>query len=203
MPLFGHKSDKKHNTLRKDERASTTGTGAPGMTSGAPMPGSGVAAADSNYPPTGGRMNEQDFANQPMSNEVRSLWHGHGRGIGNMDGYNNDGYGQGMPNNQGNIPSSWSNANAPGGQHGHTSATGKVETAIGSVVGSNALKAKGMQKEMEANALKTQSTELAEAERLEKEAMLRRERAVANGAHPHNRHLGGTGGTGGSGGMLN
>lgn len=33
----------------------------------------------------------------------------------------------------------------------------------------------------EANALKTQSSELAEAERLEREALLRRERAVAHG----------------------
>ena len=34
----------------------------------------------------------------------------------------------------------------------------------------------------EANAYKAQSSELAEAERLEREAMLRRERAVAHGA---------------------
>ena len=38
--------------------------------------------------------------------------------------------------------------------------------------------------------------ELAEAERLEREAMLRRERAVAHGAHPDNRHLGGQPGAG-------
>jgi len=53
------------------------------------------------------------------------------------------------------------------------------------------VKAKVMQKEMEAKALKSQSNELAEAERLEQEALARRERAVAHGAHPDNRHLGG------------
>lgn len=59
--------------------------------------------------------------------------------------------------------------------------TGKVESAIGSMVGSNALKAKGLQKEQESNAVKLQTSELAEAERLEREAMMRRERAVGHG----------------------
>jgi len=83
--------------------------------------------------------------------------------------------------------------------------TGKVESAIGSMVGSNALKAKGLQKEQEANAMKIQGAELAEAERLEREAMLRRERAVSHGAHPDNKALGagimGPGGAAGAGNM--
>ncbi|KAJ7761207.1 hypothetical protein DFH07DRAFT_815740 [Mycena maculata] len=74
--------------------------------------------------------------------------------------------------------------------------TGKIEHAIGSLVGSNTLKAKGLQKEQEAQGLKVQSTELSEAERLEREAGLRRERAVAHGAHPDNRHVGATAGSG-------
>ncbi len=45
----------------------------------------------------------------------------------------------------------------------------------------------------EARGLKVQSQELAEAERLEHEAGLRRERAVVHGAHPDNRHVGGMG----------
>ncbi|KAJ7697637.1 hypothetical protein B0H17DRAFT_1130246 [Mycena rosella] len=69
--------------------------------------------------------------------------------------------------------------------------TGKIEHAIGSIIGSKSLKAKGIQKEQEARGLKVQSQELAEAERLEQEAGLRRERAVAHGAHPDNRHVGG------------
>lgn len=62
---------------------------------------------------------------------------------------------------------------------------------MGSLVGSQALKERGYQKEQEANMFKAQSAEIAEAERLEKEALQRRERAVAHGAHPDNRHLGG------------
>ncbi|KAJ7058225.1 hypothetical protein C8F01DRAFT_1256101 [Mycena amicta] len=77
--------------------------------------------------------------------------------------------------------------------------TGKIEHAIGSIVGSKSLKAKGIQKEQEARALKVQSSELAEAERLERESGMRRERAVAHGAHPDNRHVGGGGMTGGPG----
>ena len=58
---------------------------------------------------------------------------------------------------------------------------GKAERAVGSLVGSQALKERGFQKEQEAGAFKTQSAEIAEAERLEKEALMRRERAVAHG----------------------
>ncbi|KAI1794430.1 hypothetical protein LXA43DRAFT_1091947 [Ganoderma leucocontextum] len=68
---------------------------------------------------------------------------------------------------------------------------GKAERAVGSLVGSQALKERGVQKEQEAGAFKMQSSEIAEAERLEKEALMHRERAVAHGAHPDNRHLGG------------
>ncbi|RPD75625.1 hypothetical protein L226DRAFT_570622 [Lentinus tigrinus ALCF2SS1-7] len=68
---------------------------------------------------------------------------------------------------------------------------GKAERGLGTMVGSQALKEKGFQKEQEAGAFKMQSAEIAEAERLEKEALMRRERAVAHGAHPENRHLGG------------
>ncbi|KAH9940311.1 hypothetical protein B0H21DRAFT_579270 [Amylocystis lapponica] len=75
---------------------------------------------------------------------------------------------------------------------------GKTEHALGSLVGSQALKNKGMQKEHEAGAFKAQSDEIAEAERLEQEALVRRERAVAHGAHPDNGYLGGGHGAGGN-----
>ncbi|KAF8156003.1 hypothetical protein B0H34DRAFT_517281 [Crassisporium funariophilum] len=89
-----------------------------------------------------------------------------------------------------------------------TRMTGKVESAIGSMVGSNALKAKGLQKEQEANSVKLQGRELAEAERLEREALMRRERAVGHGAHPANSalgagHIGQGGAGGGMGGTYN
>ncbi|KAF6764256.1 hypothetical protein DFP72DRAFT_871310 [Ephemerocybe angulata] len=83
------------------------------------------------------------------------------------------------------------------GQSGHGNSgsgsgrtTGKVEAAIGSAVGSHSLKAKGLQKQYEADALQRQTAELSEAERLENEAHIRRERAVAHGAHPQNLHQG-------------
>ena len=58
---------------------------------------------------------------------------------------------------------------------------GKAERGLGTLVGSQALKERGLQKEQEASAFKMQSAEIAEAERLEKEALMRRERAVAHG----------------------
>ncbi|KAJ3810189.1 hypothetical protein F5876DRAFT_77024 [Lentinula aff. lateritia] len=192
MPLFGgHKHDKKQNTLRKDEQM-TTGTGAVGGPNNNLMAGGRAYAADSNDPSAGGRgrhhqgMHDQQ-QDYPVSNDYGNLVMNDRSGMG---GPGNDRYND-YGGNQGNIPPS-SNLNASGGA-GHSTA-GKVERALGAAVGSNALKAKGMQKEMEANALKTQSSELAEAERLEREALLRRERAVAHGAHPENRHLGGVDG---------
>ena len=104
----------------------------------------------------------------------------------------------------GAIPSAATVNHGQSGHHGGSATIGKVESAIGAMVGSNALKAKGMQKQQEANSIQLQSQELAEAERLEREALMRRERAVAHGAHPQNKHLGGDtsapvlqGGTGG------
>ncbi|KAJ7589374.1 hypothetical protein C8J56DRAFT_1164152 [Mycena floridula] len=72
---------------------------------------------------------------------------------------------------------------------GHSLA-GKVERVAGTLLGSSSLKAKGIQREKEAKAVKVQSSELAEVERLEAEALMRRERAVGHDAHPDNRHLG-------------
>ncbi|KAF9269426.1 hypothetical protein L218DRAFT_267361 [Marasmius fiardii PR-910] len=114
---------------------------------------------------------------------------------GTMSGVN-DPYtaaGVGHGNNIGHIPPSYAvhpGTTARGEQHGGSALGGKVERIVGEVVGSKSLQAKGMQKEQEARALKVQSSELAEAEGLEREAAMRRERAVAHGAHPDNKHLG-------------
>lgn len=59
--------------------------------------------------------------------------------------------------------------------------TGKIESALGSAVGSESLQAKGLQKQREAEAIKLQAAELSEAERLEEEARMRRQRAVGHG----------------------
>jgi hypothetical protein len=86
--------------------------------------------------------------------------------------------------------------------------TGRAEHAAGATVGSNA-KAGGSRRPQcvhplipterhtskkiyrEANEANIQRQELAEAERLEREALAHRERAVAHGAHRANRYLGG------------
>ncbi|PIL23363.1 hypothetical protein GSI_14674 [Ganoderma sinense ZZ0214-1] len=101
--------------------------------------------------------------------------------------------GTGNGNNGNGVPPvthiNTSNGSRSGG--GGRGLEGKAERAVGSLVGSQALKERGLQKEQEAGAFKMQSTEIAEAERLEKEALMRRERAVAHGAHSDNRHFGG------------
>lgn len=69
-----------------------------------------------------------------------------------------------------------------GQNSGHASATtGKVERIIGTVVCSQSLKAKGIQKEQQAAAYRVQGAEISEAERLEQEAAIRRQRAVDHG----------------------
>lgn len=66
---------------------------------------------------------------------------------------------------------------------------GKVEHAVGTIISSETLKAKGIAKEQEAIAVKNQAAELSEAERLEAHAGLARDRAnqhAATGAiHSH------------------
>jgi hypothetical protein len=63
-----------------------------------------------------------------------------------------------------------------------TKLTGKAESALGSMIGSNALKAKGLQKEREANNANSQRLDLAEADRLEHQALLLRQKVASQGA---------------------
>ncbi|TRM62231.1 hypothetical protein BD626DRAFT_498550 [Schizophyllum amplum] len=65
---------------------------------------------------------------------------------------------------------------ARGSGAGHET-MGKMEQALGTLVSSNTLKARGLQKEQEGHTMK----ELGEADRMEEEANVRRERALANG----------------------
>ncbi|KAG5646379.1 hypothetical protein DXG03_003702 [Asterophora parasitica] len=123
----------------------------------------------------------------------------------NQGGYAKDGYGGASGGNSGNYhggiagnttgagmgpsagPTSRSDQNRGGGRG--TSIPGKVERAVGDLVGSDSYGAQG--------------AELAEAERLEREASMYRERAVGHGAHAHNKHGAGysSGAGGGAGGM--
>jgi len=169
MPLFG--SHKHSNT-----NAQTTGNQQPPMNT-----------------------NQGQGHNQPYGNANDSSQSGHGTGTGTGaagPGATDQSYsvpgtqGAGTTHGSSIPPSAALGASAhPRGTGGNF--TGKVEETFGSMVGSDALKAKGLRKQQEADAIQTQGTELAEAERLEREAQMRRDRAVAHGAHPDNRHLGG------------
>ncbi|CAL1708097.1 unnamed protein product [Somion occarium] len=68
---------------------------------------------------------------------------------------------------------------------------GQRETGPEAKIGSSALREHGLLREREAEVLHAQSQELAEAERLEQSALEHRERAVAVGADPANKALGG------------
>lgn len=217
MPLFGKKHDNKAADAVRDEHHAPgvgTGTGA-GLTQSTDYANTGGAGANRGM--GGGPMQGGYDTSAPMNQ-------GQGQGYADPNARNVPGTGGGMgathqqhPSQQhagrnqqfdntssggagggGGLPPSNTLNQQPGQPHGNTSGriTGKVEHAVGSLVGSNKLKERAAEKETEANAYKAQSSELAEAERLEREAMLRRERAVAHGAHPDNRHLGGPGSSG-------
>jgi len=68
---------------------------------------------------------------------------------------------------------------------------GKLEHTMGALLCNSNLKQKGIMKEEQARAIQQQALHLTEAERLEEEALRRRDRAVQHGAHPLNRSLGG------------
>ncbi|KAI0356013.1 hypothetical protein OH77DRAFT_282943 [Trametes cingulata] len=169
MPLFGkHKTDRhgaKHDAGIDANQNAGYGAGAANQ--------SGAYPNQAGYGNTGTGMGADPYANQ------------------NAAGTGGPGMGPGAGANPPVPPASHINAdNSRSGGAGARLA-GKAERAAGTMVGSQALKEKGFQKEQEAGAFKMQSAEIAEAERLEKEALMRRERAVAHGAHPDNRHLGG------------
>ncbi|KAF7360167.1 hypothetical protein MVEN_00745200 [Mycena venus] len=203
MPLFGSSANdnklEKHNHNRATELGGT-GYGA----------GTGVGRTHEAYPATGAGMGAgmgEPGMGEPGMNPA-TIGGRHHVPAGTHAGLHNDGmmgdqYGAGTGAGTGAggaIPpaNAINSTNQP--HSGGGAMTGKIEHAVGSLVGSKSLKAKGIQKEQEARAMKVQSQELAEAEKLEHEAGLRRERAVAHGAHPDNRHVGGMG-PGGAGGL--
>jgi len=198
MPLFGSKHNK-HNDAAALEN--TTGGGRHHQM--APS-GAGTFGGSTTGPTTGtgmtGHNNDLGYSGQPGmagTNTLGQGQHGLGHTGQNLDNnYAGVGAGGGMGHTQASGPGAAGIPPTGAVNHGNSSGgagtrlTGKVESAVGSLVGSNALKAKGLQKEQEANAVKLQGRELAEAERLEREALMRRERAVGHGAHPANAQLG-------------
>jgi len=176
MPLF--KKDR-HEHSTNPNLSGDAGTGA-GMRG---RPG------DPKYAPSDqatGQGTHSDFSAGQHYDHRPSGGVGTDAGVPSGQGY----YAGSGPSGDHQIPSSaaLSAGQQGSGQH---AITGKVEHAVGSMIGSKSLKAKGIQKEQEAMAFKAQGSELAEAERHEREALMRRERAVAHGAHPDHRHLGG------------
>ncbi|TCD71910.1 hypothetical protein EIP91_000042 [Steccherinum ochraceum] len=214
MPLFGSKNKHSHHAdgvdrgnhthdNRQDFAATgNTGTGITGNHPGARHGGApaGVGAGAPGGAPGYGNQPNQAM-NQPGGGAgAYNQQPGMGQGGAGYDSTGQTAMGQPNYVHTGNTnsdpyqdpnlaPAGHLNNNQQSG--GGSRMTGKVEHAVGSLVGSQALKSKGMQKEQEAQAFKHQSAEIAEAERLEKEALLRRERAVQHGAHPSNKPLGG------------
>jgi len=197
MPLFGskHKHDNEHNTLHKTgdhhdrEFAGAAPGNFPASTGITSVPMGGSGGMSQMYP-------QHTLADGPALTGQHNHTHGHqglGTGATGHHGLHDDPYAAGGVGTGASIPSTGVVNHGDPAHHtggAGTRMTGKVESALGSMVGSSALKAKGLQKEQEANAVKLQGRELAEAERLEKEALMRRERAVGHGAHPANSQLG-------------
>ncbi|KAI0918673.1 hypothetical protein AcV5_002599 [Taiwanofungus camphoratus] len=200
MPLFGRKNNKQAagNAAAEgqyDNQAGTrTAVGAgPNVTDHGNTTGAGVLSGDFERNPTAGRRHPVNRHEVGRHGGARAAGAGPGdipaQGYGNNQVNSADPYAN--ENASGIPPASNVNQNGRRGGGGGRRLEGRAEQAVGSMVGSQALQAKGAQKEQEANAMKAQSAEIAEAERLEREAVLRRERAVAHGAHPDNKHLGG------------
>ncbi|KAJ7589358.1 hypothetical protein C8J56DRAFT_1049005 [Mycena floridula] len=134
--------------------------------------------------PQGGMMNEGGYGAAGTNMAPTTGMGHHAGGMGHHDaGLSHHDGAMGIP------PAPIANTGNQSHRARHSLA-GKVERVAGTVLGSSSLKAKGIQREQQAKAVKVQSSKLVEAERLEAEALMRRERAVAHGAHPDNRHFG-------------
>ncbi|KAH8113901.1 hypothetical protein DFH11DRAFT_282139 [Phellopilus nigrolimitatus] len=175
--------------------------------------GSDVSSNPENATGAGNRLHHGGQQNHPnAAGTADETGYGQGAQTGaghNVAGYNSNVGGTGYDSTDGNGPGAAQSAMPPrtdragnpihpgttgrgtSGGGGTQRFAGKVEHAVGSAIGSQNLKAKGLAKEQESTALKAQAAELSEAERLESSALARRERAVAHGAHPQYRHLGG------------
>ncbi|TFY80069.1 hypothetical protein EWM64_g3946 [Hericium alpestre] len=204
MPLFGkkHNDDNKHgqgavvaDSTRRDADVPRNGTGST-TRNGQQDYGLADRGATTGYDNNTSSMNRTGAGITGQSHAAGTHNLGTGRDAGGQQypDQQYDGAGGQYGNNQSDLPPS-QHLNQSTGHSPHPARRmeGKIEHAVGTLVGSQALQARGNEKEEEANAFKAQGRELAEAEKLEREAMLRRERAVAHGAHPENRHLGGPG----------
>ncbi|KAG9223265.1 hypothetical protein CCMSSC00406_0000046 [Pleurotus cornucopiae] len=201
MPLFGKSHHDKTAPARRHDQATNT-AGATGFAPSHTTTGTGPGPAAAGYmaaPGTGaGAGPLASGVNQTPYNHNNSNIQRRDGGVGAGQSVNDPyssvtGAGTGVGYGAADIPpaSTLGHGNERHRDGSGKRFSGKVEHAVGSMLGSNALKAKGLQKQHEADSINLQSQELAEAERLEAEAFKRRERAVAHGAHPDNQILGG------------
>ncbi|EIW78643.1 hypothetical protein CONPUDRAFT_167609 [Coniophora puteana RWD-64-598 SS2] len=171
MPLLSRKN--KHSNEHMNEQGRRPENQAQGQ--------AGMGDPNMNKPLPGQSQQDPRFTQQNMGQQD----------FQGQDPFNRNTSSTGASTGTGGANPPASSGNRDQGHGGGQSMTNKVESAVGSMVGSNALKAKGMQKRQEADSIHQQSQELAEAERLEHEALVRRDHAVSHGAHPQNKHLGG------------
>ncbi|OCB86301.1 hypothetical protein A7U60_g6613 [Sanghuangporus baumii] len=192
MPLFGHKNRDK--TAGHDNAPGHDTTSGPGMTGsgGNRLHKNQGGQHDPRYPspnaPGAGGYSDNNSGNNPRMNNEQYAQQGYGAGGTNADTH-------GGAARHGMAPHSDTmgdpaHPRASGGGGGGSRFAGKVESAVGSMLGSENLKRKGLEKEQESQALKLQAAELSEAERLEQDALATRQRAVAHGAHPDHKYLG-------------
>jgi len=209
MPLFGNK-DKHHTTEPVGHSTLNPATG--------PGTGVGVGHGTNTYGTDTGAMNTgtglhhgthhgagnvagvgSGYNNEPGYGSAAGMPQHHGAGAGTAGFGAGAGAGTGLAGQHHTQPMTGATDIPPSGalntsdqsRHGQGgSMSGKVERTIGNLVGSQSLKAKGAEKEAEARAINQQGAELSEAERLEGEAKMRRERAVGHGAHPDNLNIG-------------
>lgn len=180
MPLFGHNNPNAptatgaaHSSRLANERVGPLGTGTgPTMDPAQPAPGGGYGTNAA----TGHGAYQQGMTNLPPER------------YNNQTGVAGDPYANTVGNNDVAPVDHLSSGQRTGKA---SSTTGKMERIAGTVFCNQTLKAKGIQKEQAAHAQAAQRAEITEAERLEQEASIRRQRAVEHGAHPANKALGG------------
>ncbi|EKM58039.1 uncharacterized protein PHACADRAFT_182430 [Phanerochaete carnosa HHB-10118-sp] len=188
MPLFGNQNNRNtatgagpttgtgaaYNGHAANERVGPLGTGTgPSMDPAQPAPGGGYGH---NNTTAGHGAYQQGMTSMPPER------------YNNQTGVAGDPYANTVGNND-VAPAAHLSSGQRSGKASST--TGKMERIAGTMFCNQTLKAKGMQKEQQAQAFAAQSAELSEAQRLEQEASIRRQRAVDHGAHPANKALGG------------
>ncbi|TFK67729.1 hypothetical protein BDN72DRAFT_898702 [Pluteus cervinus] len=174
MPLFGHKHDNKRADMAQQQQQQPDAGGRDRVPGGS-------------YFPSGGDHPVQGYEQQPQSHPHAR--HGGMQPTNPSQGYgpsgaHQQGYGSGAQpttatSGQGHtgIGSGTGGRTGNGGGGGMQGIQGRVEQGVGSMLGSEGLKQKGLQREQEAKALKSQGEDLAQAERLEGEAQRIRQKA--------------------------